>query len=84
MGCCASGERVLPTPPTGEGGEYEHFQQLLAEDVSAGNARGWVIKKDWPGAYKNDFKMRVYLRKDESGNPNLLLRADGKYRGVQL
>ena len=78
--CCSSGDRVLPSD--GGQSEYEEFQKLLAEEIAANNPHGWQIKNDWPKDYKQNFKMRVALRKHESGNPNKLLRADGKYQGV--
>ncbi|CAJ1383251.1 unnamed protein product [Effrenium voratum] len=63
--------------------EYERFQKLLAEEVGPGNPHGWEIKSDWAKDYsKQQFKMRVSLRSHESGNPNKLLRGDGKYKGV--
>ena len=85
MACCccccgASGERVLPTS---EESEQKKFEELLAEDVGAKNPNGWQMKTEWPQKWVNEqFKMRVLLRKHESGNPNKLLRADGKYKGV--
>ena len=63
----------LPSPLE-DVSEYEKFQPI---------AYGWQIKSDWPREYKHDFKMRVSLRPHESGNPNHLLRGDGKYIGVQ-
>jgi len=81
MGCCGSTKRVLPEPATVS--EYDTFLALLKEPLDAGNPHGWKIKKDWPAHFVNgNFKMRVALRKHESGNPNMLLRADGKYKGV--
>lgn len=80
--CCASGkDRVLPVPEPDQS-EYEQFQKLLSEDVGPGGAHGWQIKQDWAKDYKQHFKMRICLRNHESGNPNKLLRADGKYQGV--
>lgn len=85
MGCCccccgSSGHRVLPEK---NGSEYEEFQRLLAEDLGPKNPSGWQIKRDWPKDYcKEQFKLRVCLRNHESGNPNKLLRADGKFKGV--
>ncbi|CAE7674091.1 unnamed protein product, partial [Symbiodinium pilosum] len=80
--CCGSGaERVLPEHDPNQS-EFEKFQILLAEDVGPGNTHGWKIKKDWPKRYTNQFMMRVSLRDHESGNPNQLLRGDGKYQGV--
>ena len=61
----------LPSPLE-DVSEYEKFQPI---------AYGWQIKSDWPREYKHDFKMRVSLRPHESGNPNHLLRGDGKYIG---
>ena len=73
---------MLPSPLEGVT-EYQEFQRLLAGDLKEGNTHGWQIKSDWPGEYKHDFQMRVSLRPHESGNPNHLLRGDGKYIGVQ-
>jgi len=83
--CCCCGTRTNPILPQVQRGvtEYEEFQRLLAEDLSEGNFHGWQIKSDWPQEYKNDFKMRVSLRPHECGNPNHLLRGDGKYVGVR-
>ena len=83
--CCCCKTRpnpVLPSPLEGVT-EYQEFQRLLAGDLKEGNTHGWQIKSDWPGEYKHDFQMRVSLRPHESGNPNHLLRGDGKYIGVQ-
>eukprot|EP00438_Fugacium_kawagutii_P025850 Skav231405 [mRNA] locus=scaffold4039:34517:35209:- [translate_table: standard] len=77
--CCASGDRVLPQAD--DQSEYDKFQKLLAEDVGPNNPHGWEIKSDWPKDYKHNFKMRICLRNHESGNPNKLLRGDGKYTG---
>jgi hypothetical protein len=83
MGCGASSgdNRVLPEP-LASGTERDEFERLLKEPVDTGNPHGWQIKKPWPATYRDDFKMRVCLRKHESGNPNMLLRADGKFKGV--
>ena len=84
--CCCFKSRhnpVLPTPLGNDATEYEEFLRLCAEEVGNDNTHGWQIKKDWPQKYKNNFKMRVSLRPHESGNPNNLLRGDGKYIGVQ-
>ena len=79
--CCSSGDRVLPSADSQN--EYEKFEKLLAEEVGPNNPHGWQIKSDWAKDYnKQKFKMRVSLRKHESGNPNKLLRGDGKYQGV--
>jgi hypothetical protein len=88
MGCCCccckrSAEyRVLPEARD-DAEEYAEFQRLLAEGVEPGNSGGWIVKKDWPGTYKNDFQMRVSLRPHPSKNTNMILRGDGKYRGVK-
>mmetsp|Transcript_26866 Transcript_26866/g.52395 ORF Transcript_26866/g.52395 Transcript_26866/m.52395 type:complete len:235 (+) Transcript_26866:187-891(+) len=82
--CCCQGERVMPTPPDSGLSEWDAFQQLLAEDLGKGNTHGWKVKKDWPQEYRPDgFKMRVALRPHESGNSNMLLRGDGKYKGAR-
>ena len=82
MGCCGSApDRVLPEPPTVS--EHEAFVALLNESLDDGNPKGWKIKKAWPAKYRKDgFKMRVALRRHESGNANMLLRADGKFKGA--
>jgi len=85
MGCCcckrSAAFRFLPEGRD-DADEYAEFQRLLAEGVEPGNPGGWTVKKDWPGKYKNDFQMRVSLRPHPSKNPNMILRGDGKYRGV--
>eukprot|EP01006_Ploeotia_vitrea_P006667 TRINITY_DN14336_c0_g1_i1.p1 TRINITY_DN14336_c0_g1~~TRINITY_DN14336_c0_g1_i1.p1 ORF type:complete len:230 (+),score=40.08 TRINITY_DN14336_c0_g1_i1:60-749(+) len=87
MGCCCCVSRediVLPVEPA-EGGldfEYSEFERLVGEDIAPKNPHGWVVKKDWPAQYKHGFKMRVSLRPHDTGNPNNLLRGDGKYQGV--
>lgn len=82
MGCAGSAQRVLPEPPAGS--EYDTFLALLEESLGVDNPHGWKIKKGWPAEYdvKCNFKMRIALRPHESGNPNMLLRADGKYKGA--
>ena len=69
--------------PSG-GTEFEEFERLLSEDVTPGNSHGWTIKKDWPARYSpQGFMMRVCLRPHGSGNPNNLLRGDGRYQGAK-
>ena len=81
MGCGGSADRVLPEPPAVS--EYEAFVALNSESLVTGNPDGWKIKKDWPAQYRKDgFKMRVALRPHVSGNPNMMMRADGKFKGV--
>ncbi|CAE8705341.1 unnamed protein product [Polarella glacialis] len=80
-GASSGDNRVLPEP-LASGTERDEFERLLKEPVDAGNPHGWQIKKPWPATYRDNFKMRVCLRKHESGNPNMLLRADGKFKGV--
>ena len=81
MGCCCSApDRVLPEPPAVP--EHETFVALLNESLDDGK-HGWKIKKNWPTSYNKDgFKMRVALRPYVSGNKNMLLRADGKFKGA--
>ncbi|KAJ3317165.1 putative tRNA pseudouridine synthase Pus10 [Boothiomyces sp. JEL0866] len=76
--------RILPTAPD-DRTEYEEFQRLLNQDVGPGNEHGWKIKIDWPKeGFRNNFQMRVCLRQHfETGNPNNLLRADGKFQKVK-
>lgn len=85
MGCCCSKAGILPD--VADLDEYKEFQNLLNEDIGGGNSHGWEIKKNWPrgndNGYKNDFKMRVSLRRFMNTNDNKLLRGDGKYRGLQ-
>ena len=85
MGCCGSApaDRVLPEPPATT--EYDTYVSMLNESLDPGNPRGWTIKKDWPTEYRKDgFKiMRIALRPHESGNANMLLRADGKFKGAR-
>ena len=51
---------------------------------AGGNAPGWRVKLDWSQTYRKEgFKMRIALRPHECGNPNMLMRADGKFQGVQ-
>ena len=80
--CCSSPDRVLPEPPA-DGNERQQFEELLRESLEKGNSFGWKIKKDWPSKYRElGFKMQVALKPHGSGNSNMLLRADGKYKGV--
>ncbi|CAE7331066.1 Stard5 [Symbiodinium sp. CCMP2592] len=87
MGCCcccgSSAPRVLPEEKS-EQSEADLFAELLKEELGPGNKHGWQIKSDWPKSYdKKQFMMRVSLRDHhETGNPNKLLRGDGKYKGV--
>ncbi|OLQ11883.1 hypothetical protein AK812_SmicGene4226 [Symbiodinium microadriaticum] len=88
MGCCccccaSSAPRVLPEEKS-EQSEADLFAELLKEELAPGNKHGWQIKSDWPKSYdKKQFMMRVSLRDHhETGNPNKLLRGDGKYKGV--
>lgn len=78
MGCSGSTERVLPEPPSGS--EYDTFLGLLKESTDAGNPHGWKVKQNW--VQKDGLKMKIALR-PHSGNPNMLLRADGKFKGVE-
>uniref|UniRef100_A0A7S0Z2J6 START domain-containing protein n=1 Tax=Hemiselmis tepida TaxID=464990 RepID=A0A7S0Z2J6_9CRYP len=81
--CCCHAVRVIPQPPASEITEWDEYQRLARETLDKGNAAGWKIKADWPKKYRPDgFKMRVALRPHESGNPNMLLRADGKFKGA--
>ena len=82
MGCCASApDRVLPEAPATS--EHEAFLALLNESLDEGNPHGWKIKKAWPATYRKDgFKMQIALRQHESGNKNMLMRADGKFKGA--
>ena len=69
--------------PSEDQSEYDKFLKLLEEEVGPKNPHGWQIKTDWAKDYNRlKFKMRVCLRNHESGNPNKLLRGDGKYQGV--
>ena len=82
MGCCGSApDRVLPEPPAVS--EYEAFVALNSESLDEGSPHSWTIKKCWPAQYRKDgFKMRVALRPHIGGNPNMMLRADGRFKGV--
>lgn len=82
--CCSKTSSVgLPSEPAA-GDELAEFERLLGEGVEPGS--GWVVKRDWPRsplAYPDDFRLRVCVRPHESGNPNLLMRADAAFRGVK-
>ena len=89
MGCSSSApDRPLPDAPPAS--EYDAFLALLNEPIPWGqkpgqpNELGWTVKMDWPEKYRPDgFKMRIALRPHECGNANMLMRADGKFVGVQ-
>lgn len=83
MGCGWSTRKgaVLPPPPP-PADEAVEFDRLVREPVAAGNSK-WAVKVPMSAKYNaHGFRMRVALRRHtESGNPNLLLRADGHFRG---
>lgn len=81
MGCGASSAAERPLPQAPSTSEYAEFVRLAAEPVEGAGSK-WAVKVPWSAAYRPEgFNMRVALRPHECGNPNLLLRADGRFTG---
>mmetsp|Transcript_60020 Transcript_60020/g.106821 ORF Transcript_60020/g.106821 Transcript_60020/m.106821 type:complete len:230 (+) Transcript_60020:53-742(+) len=82
MGSCWSAETGIIPVLDSEVTEWEAFQNLMKEDLNT--SLGWKIKKDFKADHKNGFKVRIALKPEKhGGNPNSLMRADLKYKGVK-